>query len=134
MVGAETVKFYSSVAQTLPLVAANLRKCRKNLETQFHKEVDRKCVAHPKGFEPLTPRFVVWCSIQLSYGCSAWRPVWNGAALKEARKLVRRARRRKLCLAATFSPHGRGKRPCHAGDIGHGTHATRQLHRRAARA
>ncbi len=25
-------------------------------------------VARPKGFEPLTPRFVVWCSIQLSYG------------------------------------------------------------------
>ena len=28
-----------------------------------------KCeMARPKGFEPLTPRFVVWCSIQLSYG------------------------------------------------------------------
>ena len=26
-------------------------------------------VAHPKRFELLTPRFVVWCSIQLSYGC-----------------------------------------------------------------
>jgi hypothetical protein len=23
-------------------------------------------MARPKGFEPLTPRFVVWCSIQLS--------------------------------------------------------------------
>ena len=28
----------------------------------------RQAVARPKGFEPLTPRFVVWCSIQLSYG------------------------------------------------------------------
>lgn len=28
-------------------------------------------MAHPKRFELLTPRFVVWCSIQLSYGC-AW--------------------------------------------------------------
>ena len=28
----------------------------------------REDVARPKGFEPLTPRFVVWCSIQLSYG------------------------------------------------------------------
>ena len=27
-----------------------------------------KEMARPKGFEPLTPRFVVWCSIQLSYG------------------------------------------------------------------
>ena len=25
-------------------------------------------MARPKGFEPLAPRFVVWCSIQLSYG------------------------------------------------------------------
>src|ERR1700722_20755786 len=29
-------------------------------------------MARPKGFEPLTPRFVVWCSIQLSYG-RFWR-------------------------------------------------------------
>ena len=28
----------------------------------------RRLLARPKGFEPLTPRFVVWCSIQLSYG------------------------------------------------------------------
>jgi hypothetical protein len=26
-------------------------------------------LVHRKGFEPLTPRFVVWCSIQLSYRC-----------------------------------------------------------------
>lgn len=32
-------------------------------DSQFCTEV-----ARPKGFEPLTPRFVVWCSIQLSYG------------------------------------------------------------------
>lgn len=38
------------------------------------KHRERKCrwfctqMARPKGFEPLTPRFVVWCSIQLSYG------------------------------------------------------------------
>jgi hypothetical protein len=31
-----------------------------------------KCnVARPKRFELLTPRFVVWCSIQLSYGRGA---------------------------------------------------------------
>jgi hypothetical protein len=27
-----------------------------------------KCLARPEGLEPPTPRFVVWCSIQLSYG------------------------------------------------------------------
>jgi hypothetical protein len=27
-----------------------------------------KLLARPKRFELLTPRFVVWCSIQLSYG------------------------------------------------------------------
>jgi hypothetical protein len=26
-------------------------------------------MAHPERFERPTPRFVVWCSIQLSYGC-----------------------------------------------------------------
>ena len=30
-------------------------------------------MAHPKRFELLTPRFVVWCSIQLSYGCVPFR-------------------------------------------------------------
>ena len=33
----------------------------------FHAKL-LKLLARPKGFEPLTPRFVVWCSIQLSYG------------------------------------------------------------------
>jgi hypothetical protein len=27
-----------------------------------------KDLARPEGFEPPTPRFVVWCSVQLSYG------------------------------------------------------------------
>ena len=31
-------------------------------------------LARPKRFELLTPRFVVWCSIQLSYGRFARRP------------------------------------------------------------
>src|SRR4029079_3196971 len=30
--------------------------------------VIRAVLARPEGFEPPTPRFVVWCSIQLSYG------------------------------------------------------------------
>jgi hypothetical protein len=28
----------------------------------------KQLLARPEGFEPPTPRFVVWCSIQLSYG------------------------------------------------------------------
>ncbi len=37
-------------------------------------------MARPKGFEPLTPRFVVWCSIQLSYGrARTWRCQAEGA-------------------------------------------------------
>src|SRR5262249_6692066 len=31
-------------------------------------EIDKFGMARPKRFELLTPRFVVWCSIQLSYG------------------------------------------------------------------
>jgi hypothetical protein len=42
-------------------------------------------MARPKRFELLTPRFVVWCSIQLSYGRpglrgaggAEWRPAEN---------------------------------------------------------
>ena len=41
-----------------------------------------EAVAHPKGFEPLTPRFVVWCSIQLSYGCVLRARTYWGASPK----------------------------------------------------
>ncbi len=50
---------------------------RKTAATQSKQA--RKGMARPKGFEPLTPRFVVWCSIQLSYGripnCSSLGPI-----------------------------------------------------------
>jgi hypothetical protein len=36
--------------------------------TNRHSCEFRCLVARPEGFEPPTPRFVVWCSIQLSYG------------------------------------------------------------------
>ncbi len=40
-------------------------------------------MAHPKRFELLTPRFVVWCSIQLSYGCVCkWLNRLRGDPLK----------------------------------------------------
>ena len=46
-----------------PSVIARLIMLPKNYFHYFEK------MAHPKRFELLTPRFVVWCSIQLSYGC-----------------------------------------------------------------
>src|SRR6186997_163755 len=41
----------------------------KNRKKQyfFARKSGAKCLARRKGFEPLTPRFEVWCSIQLSY-------------------------------------------------------------------
>ena len=38
-------------------------------------------LARPKRFELLTPRFVVWCSIQLSYGRASGH-VFNGPAIR----------------------------------------------------
>ena len=46
-------------------------------------------MARPKGFEPLTPRFVVWCSIQLSYG-RAGRDAWGAARKRRHRGTGRR--------------------------------------------
>jgi hypothetical protein len=37
-------------------------------------ELSAVMVAHRAGFEPTTPRFVVWCSIQLSYRCCSGPP------------------------------------------------------------
>ncbi len=39
-------------------------------------------MAHPKRFELLTPRFVVWCSIQLSYGCVLRARTYSGPSPK----------------------------------------------------
>jgi hypothetical protein len=35
-------------------------------------------MVHQVGFEPATPRFVVWCSIQLSYWCTLGRKLCIG--------------------------------------------------------
>ena len=58
-------------------------------------------MARPKGFEPLTPRFVVWCSIQLSYG----RLV--GRSLREAT----------LAEAGDIKGSGAVGKPLHAEDL-----------------
>ena len=52
-------------------------------------------MARPEGFEPPTPKFVVWCSIQLSYGrvprqnvlarrriAIGFRPNWQGGGCR----------------------------------------------------
>jgi hypothetical protein len=44
-------------------------KFRRGIEAELWKF--KNCLARPKRFELLTPRFVVWCSIQLSYGRGA---------------------------------------------------------------
>jgi hypothetical protein len=44
------------------------RRFHGRLHTRFMALHDRsRKLARRKGFEPLTPRFEVWCSIQLSY-------------------------------------------------------------------
>ncbi len=62
---------HASVKQWLPVTPQTLRKAKMlcHLEAPI-SNFFRKILAHPKGLEPLTPRFVVWCSIQLSYGCA----------------------------------------------------------------
>src|SRR6185312_12194549 len=73
---------------TTPVIHAPIRACsrgRNVAEPRPSGEETRgevkEWLARPKGFEPLTPRFVVWCSIQLSYG-RVWRArtYWGGLA------------------------------------------------------
>ena len=45
-----------------------------------------KKMVHPERFERPTPRFVVWCSIQLSYGCDTNASARKTAALGEKRR------------------------------------------------
>jgi hypothetical protein len=47
---------------------SNPPESRSHGERSDAQDLDNVKMARPKGFEPLTPRFVVWCSIQLSYG------------------------------------------------------------------
>ncbi len=49
---------------------ANARRPRRAGKSAGHKKTGQWPVvlARPEGFEPPTPKFVAWCSIQLSYG------------------------------------------------------------------
>ena len=59
--------FVSSEVET-PFVGVRLQGLSTALEANGLEQCEGK-MAHPERFERPTPRFVVWCSIQLSYGC-----------------------------------------------------------------
>ncbi len=66
-------------AKPTPNFRLVLPRCFPNLHSVKGQKIDHKkefefngLVARPKRFELLTPRFVVWCSIQLSYGRMPW--------------------------------------------------------------
>ncbi len=54
-------------------------------------------VARRKGFEPLTPRFEVWCSIQLSYRRRASRSAIPSAGQARAAAGSAAKARKALC-------------------------------------
>ena len=60
-------------------------------------------MAHRAGFEPTTPRFVVWCSIQLSYRCF-------GAAQPMHRTRQRQATRH-AAISDLLRPAGESRSP-----------------------
>ncbi len=58
-------------------------------------------MAHPEQFERPTPKFVVWCSIQLSYGCVGWHLATpethcKGKTGRPSRLISRRVRAKSL--------------------------------------
>jgi hypothetical protein len=56
--------FFPTIKCTFPtLVPRGQRAVFRKINNLFSKKL-----ARPEGLEPPTPRFVVWCSIQLSYG------------------------------------------------------------------
>jgi hypothetical protein len=72
------------------------------------KIVSQKCLillARRKGFEPLTPRFEVWCSIQLSYR----RLGDKGGALEEIRTPDPQIRRRMDAIRGSSKPQATGQ-------------------------
>ena len=70
-------------------------------------------MARPKGFEPLTPRFVVWCSIQLSYG-RVCRQQWPARRSPKTDGGGLQAELAKKAIAASFVRR-RPKRPPRSG-------------------
>jgi hypothetical protein len=69
-------------------IRRNFRSARRNRGGGLCRSPRRGCsyfctrMARPKRFELLTPRFVVWCSIQLSYGRILRARTYSGASPK----------------------------------------------------
>ncbi len=62
-----------------PLLAAGYRLAGRLRPEPSGRRIDRGDLAHPERLELPTPRFVVWCSIQLSYGCRRGRGISSHA-------------------------------------------------------
>jgi hypothetical protein len=71
-----------SIEAGLPVLDnENLRRSHFDFCTKASEGMKRRQksgMARPKRFELLTPRFVVWCSIQLSYGRAARQAAGGG--------------------------------------------------------
>src|SRR5271166_5524186 len=65
-------------------------------------------LARPERFELPTPRFVVWCSIQLSYGRLGWLKAAKATSRKPAGPLTAFAQAGK---SKTRAPMAAGRRP-----------------------
>src|SRR3954466_1230045 len=76
--------------------------------SQFYIEM-----ARPKRFELLTPRFVVWCSIQLSYGRAARLAAGVGEIAEAAARCnpleQSVARSKRACRLRSARPDGLGR-------------------------
>ena len=72
----------------------------------FDGLTSKEKMARPKRFELLTPRFVVWCSIQLSYGrvLRIAREVFQGGQIRQERAFSYRLR----CALASLPMFVRG--------------------------
>ena len=91
------------VGATVPVIAVpvEIGTGRVGSAGRLSEGFGGEVLVRPNGFEPLTPRFVVWCSIQLSYGRMRREPI-------EAPR-QRQAKRRRLlrpCAALAIKRTG----------------------------
>lgn len=121
-VDAKEVRIMGSKSELLrTLVAASSTKTAGFGSARFCTEVARS-----KGFEPLTPRFEVWCSIQLSYERV------RGTIAASAQMSRRRARMEILPFERALRQRGSGLGSMNWPRIGHACWSEMQKHGRSA--